>query len=163
MKRPPGLSRRRLSLRWWRWRSALAPISSSHLGCCANFQIGSATYWRPVSLRVRSAWRRQRFSGSCVRGRRRQPGDRPNIWSQGEYTRIRAIRSTWALRSCCSASPRSRPRLIATTVLFAIVVHFGVVRREEAYLEAKFGEEYRDYMRRTPRYSPRIRTSRSRK
>ncbi len=26
-----------------------------------------------------------------------------------------------------------------------IVIHFGVIRREERYLEAKFGDEYREY------------------
>ena len=34
----------------------------------------------------------------------------------------------------------------------ALVMHFGVVLREERYLEAKFGESYRAYMLRVPRY-----------
>jgi protein-S-isoprenylcysteine O-methyltransferase Ste14 len=32
------------------------------------------------------------------------------------------------------------------------VIHFGVVKREERYLEAKFGEAYRQYKARVPRY-----------
>ena len=34
----------------------------------------------------------------------------------------------------------------------AFVTHFGVVLREERYLEAKFGEPYRAYKLRVPRY-----------
>ncbi len=37
-------------------------------------------------------------------------------------------------------------------VPFALVMHFGVVRREERYLEAKFGDAYRAYMSKVPRY-----------
>jgi protein-S-isoprenylcysteine O-methyltransferase Ste14 len=32
------------------------------------------------------------------------------------------------------------------------LLHFGIVRREEAYLEAKFGEAFRRYKARVPRY-----------
>jgi protein-S-isoprenylcysteine O-methyltransferase Ste14 len=34
----------------------------------------------------------------------------------------------------------------------ALILHFGVVTREEHYLEAKFGESYRVYMSKVPRY-----------
>ena len=34
----------------------------------------------------------------------------------------------------------------------AFVMHFGVVKREERYLAAKFGEPYRHYMASVPRY-----------
>jgi protein-S-isoprenylcysteine O-methyltransferase Ste14 len=41
---------------------------------------------------------------------------------------------------------------LVMTIVFALVIHFGVVKREERYLEAKFGDLYRSYKRRVPRY-----------
>lgn len=37
-------------------------------------------------------------------------------------------------------------------VTAALLIHFGVVRREERYLEAKFGDAYRRYTEAVPRY-----------
>jgi protein-S-isoprenylcysteine O-methyltransferase Ste14 len=34
----------------------------------------------------------------------------------------------------------------------ALILHFGVVTREERYLETIFGESYRAYMSKVPRY-----------
>jgi protein-S-isoprenylcysteine O-methyltransferase Ste14 len=42
--------------------------------------------------------------------------------------------------------------LVACAVLLWIVLHYGVVLREERYLETLFGDEYRAYKARVPRY-----------
>jgi protein-S-isoprenylcysteine O-methyltransferase Ste14 len=42
--------------------------------------------------------------------------------------------------------------LLATLVPFAVVIRFGVVAREEVYLERKFGDVYRQYRARVRRW-----------
>ena len=41
---------------------------------------------------------------------------------------------------------------LVLTAVFAAVLHVGVIRREEAYLTARFGQAYRDYCARTRRW-----------
>jgi protein-S-isoprenylcysteine O-methyltransferase Ste14 len=42
--------------------------------------------------------------------------------------------------------------MLVMTIAMALVIHFGVVKREERYLTAKFGDAYRQYMKAVPRY-----------
>jgi protein-S-isoprenylcysteine O-methyltransferase Ste14 len=42
--------------------------------------------------------------------------------------------------------------MLVMTIVFVPVIHFGVVKREERYLTAKFGDAYTHYMETVPRY-----------
>lgn len=42
--------------------------------------------------------------------------------------------------------------MLVMTIVFVLVLHFGVVRREERYLEARFGTSYEQYRNKVPRY-----------
>jgi protein-S-isoprenylcysteine O-methyltransferase Ste14 len=42
--------------------------------------------------------------------------------------------------------------LLVLVIPCALLLHFGVVLREERYLEAKFGDDYRSFKARVPRY-----------
>lgn len=44
------------------------------------------------------------------------------------------------------------PWMLMITVPLAIVIRYGVVAREEAYLERRFGDNYRDYRSRVRRW-----------
>jgi protein-S-isoprenylcysteine O-methyltransferase Ste14 len=44
------------------------------------------------------------------------------------------------------------PWLLAQLVPLGLLLHFGVVRREEANLERRFGDAYRQYRRRVRRW-----------
>lgn len=46
--------------------------------------------------------------------------------------------------------------LVLLIVPSMFILHFGVVRREEQYLERKFGDQYRQYKLQVPRYGLRI-------
>jgi len=42
--------------------------------------------------------------------------------------------------------------MLILLVPMAVILHFGVVKREERYLETRFGENYHAYLNRVPRY-----------
>jgi protein-S-isoprenylcysteine O-methyltransferase Ste14 len=42
--------------------------------------------------------------------------------------------------------------MLVLTIVLGFILHTGVVKREERYLETKFGAAYRNYCERVPRY-----------
>ena len=44
------------------------------------------------------------------------------------------------------------PWILALTLPLAVIIRYGVVAREEAYLERRFGDTYRDYKSRVRRW-----------
>jgi protein-S-isoprenylcysteine O-methyltransferase Ste14 len=44
------------------------------------------------------------------------------------------------------------PSILILTLPLAIAIRYGVVAREEAYLEQRFGDAYRDYKARVRRW-----------
>ena len=81
--------------------------------------------------------------------RRPSRGSRHRRSSSAASTSARAIRCI--RRSACSRSGlRSRSPPTGSSCccpIGALVIHFGVVRREERYLAAKFGDDYRALLR----------------
>jgi protein-S-isoprenylcysteine O-methyltransferase Ste14 len=90
---------------------------------------------------------------------------------QGADTNLDPMRPTTAIVTSGPYRFSRNPLYVALTLLFVgltfvvntwwgivvlvplvIVMHYGVVRREERYLEQKFGEPYRQYRSRVRRY-----------
>ncbi len=91
------------------------------------------------------------------RGRPRR-GPRPQFVIAGPYTRLRNplfVGLILALLGVALAMESGALSLAAAVV--AMVTHVWVVRVEEPRLRDRFGEAYREYLARVPRWIPRMR------
>jgi protein-S-isoprenylcysteine O-methyltransferase Ste14 len=73
--------------------------------------------------------------------------------TEGVYAKSRnpMYVGTWVMAAGIAVAFASDWGLLAL-IPAALVLHHGVVLREERYLGARFGEAYRDYLARVPRY-----------
>lgn len=58
----------------------------------------------------------------------------------------------WGLALLGLALAGRSPSALALVALFGIVIHLYIVTMEEPYLESVYGDEFREYRRRVPRY-----------
>jgi len=83
-----------------------------------------------------------------------------SLATTGPYRRVRNPVYLGTTLLCAGAvATTGRPWMTAATVAWAAAVYAPVVRFEEAHLEEKFGDAYRVYRRRVPRWRPRGRSA----
>jgi protein-S-isoprenylcysteine O-methyltransferase Ste14 len=88
---------------------------------------------------------------------RPQRGPRPAFVIAGPYTRVRnplLLGLLLVLAGIAVATDSSGLGLL--TLAAAVAAHVWVTRVEEPRLQARFGEAYREYLARVPRWVPRV-------
>lgn len=92
---------------------------------------------------------------TMVRGGSSLPVHHPtaNLVIRGPYRRSRnPIYAGMVVAFLGLGLARSSWWFVALAVVVALLLRWGVILREEAYLERKFGDEYRDYAKRVRRW-----------
>jgi protein-S-isoprenylcysteine O-methyltransferase Ste14 len=90
------------------------------------------------------------------RGRPRR-GPRPQFVIAGPYTRLRNPLLAGAILGLLGVALATQSGALGLAVVaVAIAAHVWVVRVEEPRLRDRFGEAYREYLARVPRWLPRI-------
>lgn len=80
-----------------------------------------------------------------------------SLATTGPYRRLRNPVYLGTILLCVGAvATTGRPWMAAVTAAWCAGVYVPVVRFEEAHLEEKFGDDYRRYRRRVPRWRPRL-------
>ncbi len=81
------------------------------------------------------------------------PGIPPGLRTGGLYRFSRNPVFLGALVTCAGSCLVVPHMLNLLCFLFAILLHVWIVRREESYLEAAYGDAWRSYARRVPRWA----------
>jgi len=123
-------------------------VASAVFGRSISASVGSALVIVAVWPLVRALWRFRRS------------GTPPEPWKpttalavRGIYKRTRnPMYQSFALFMLGLAFAFASDWIFLLFPLWVLVMHLGVVRREERYLAAKFGDDYRQYCARVPRY-----------
>ena len=124
------------------WRLALGPLEAIRLPLGALLLVAGATV---MALAVQG----------FLRGGTNVPTYRPAVAlvTAGIYARTRNPMYLGGLVLLLGlALVLASPALLALWPVTALVLHYGVVRREEPYLERLFGEPYRAYRSRVRRW-----------
>jgi protein-S-isoprenylcysteine O-methyltransferase Ste14 len=97
-------------------------------------------------------------SALLLAGRGRpQRGPRPPLVIAGPYTRVRNPLLLGVLLVLAGvAVATGSTGLCVVAAVAAVAAHVGVVRFEEPRLQARFGEAYREYLARVPRWVPHV-------
>ena len=96
-------------------------------------------------------------AGAALAGRGRPlRGPQPAFVIAGPYRRMRnPLLAGVLLVTIGAAIASGAPALVVATVVLGFAAHVFVVRVEEPRLAARFGDAYRVYLRRVPRWVPR--------
>jgi protein-S-isoprenylcysteine O-methyltransferase Ste14 len=97
-------------------------------------------------------------SALLLAGRGRpQRGPRPPLVIAGPYTRVRNPLLLGLLLVLVGVAVASGSTALGVgAVAAAVAAHVWVVRFEEPHLQARFGEAYREYLARVPRWVPHV-------
>jgi protein-S-isoprenylcysteine O-methyltransferase Ste14 len=99
-------------------------------------------------------------SALLLAGRGRpQRGPRPPLVIAGPYTRVRNPLLLGVLLALAGvALAMGSAALWIGAAVVSVAAHVWVVRFEEPHLQARFGEAYREYLARVPRWVPHVAT-----
>lgn len=123
---------------WWGWSFGVGPA----------IVLGWLLVAGGVPLALWAAWHFRR-AGTAI------PPNQPTtaIVTDGPYRATRnPMYVALAIVHIGLAAALDAPAALLALLVIVPLMHWGVVLREEAYLEAKFGEDYAAYKRATKRY-----------